>query len=394
MSNRWETFGEEIRKTVQDAVEHQDYEKLNEAITETVNQAVNTMKSGMKTARNEYRGYKTYSTKTNSGRTQTTVQKEKPVVLRTNQPSKIAALLQAIFGCSFGGIWLFATLIDLLVSALVGAGVVSAIFGSIFAGIGIFGLYVGIKGVKKLGMLRRFESYRLTLGSKEYCNVSELADKEGRSSEKVVKDLEYMIRNRWFVEGHLDKGKTCLMVTDAVYEQYRQLEQRKALEEQKPVEQSAVKQEKVFEKELSPEVRKVIELGDEYVRKIRKCNDDIPGEEISEKIDRMEHLVDRIFDRVEQNPKCVSDIQKLMDYYLPTTVKLLEAYADMDAQPTQGENIRTAKKEIEATLDTLNIAFEQLLDSLFQDTAWDVSSDISVLNTMLAQEGLKKKDFE
>ena len=79
-----------------------------------------------------------------------------------------------------------------------------------------------------------------------------------------------------------------------------------------------------------------------------------------------------------------------MDYYLPTTVKLLEAYAQMDAQPAGGENIQTAKREIEATIDTLNVAFEKLLDDLFLDTAWDISSDISVLNTMLAQEGLKE----
>ena len=56
-----------------------------------------------------------------------------------------------------------------------------------------------------------------------------------------------------------------------------------------------------------------------------------------------------------------------MDYYLPTTVKLLEAYAEMDAQPVGGENIQTAKREIEATLDTLNVAFEKLLDSLWYD---------------------------
>ena len=59
----------------------------------------------------------------------------------------------------------------------------------------------------------------------------------------------------------------------------------------------------------------------------------------------------------------------------------------------QGENILSSKKEIEDTLDTLNMAFEKLLDDLFQDTAWDVSSDISVLKTMLAQEGLTENDF-
>ena len=83
----------------------------------------------------------------------------------------------------------------------------------------------------------------------------------------------------------------------------------------------------------------------------------------------------------------------MMSYYLPTTVKLLDAYADMDVQPVQGENITTAKKEIEATLDTLNLAFEKLLDEIFKDMAWDVSTDISVLHTLLAQEGLTKDDF-
>ena len=70
------------------------------------------------------------------------------------------------------------------------------------------------------------------------------------------------------------------------------------------------------------------------------------------------------------------------------TVKLLKVYAEMDAQPVHGETIENSKQEIEATLDTLNIAFEKLLDDLFEDTALDVSSDISVLNTLLAQEGL------
>ena len=89
----------------------------------------------------------------------------------------------------------------------------------------------------------------------------------------------------------------------------------------------------------------------------------------------------------------VPELKKLMDYYLPMTVKLLNAYADMDAQPVQGETIQASKREIEATLDTLNLAFEKLLDSVFQDTAMDVSSDISVLQTLLAQEGLVEDEL-
>ena len=95
----------------------------------------------------------------------------------------------------------------------------------------------------------------------------------------------------------------------------------------------------------------------------------------------------------QKHPEIIPDLKKLMNYYLPMTVKLLDAYEEMDQQPVQGENIQASKKEIEDTLDTLNQAFEKLLDSVFQDTAWDVSSDISVLHTLLAQEGLTDDDF-
>ena len=77
-----------------------------------------------------------------------------------------------------------------------------------------------------------------------------------------------------------------------------------------------------------------------------------------------------------------------MNYYMPTTWKLLDSYRSFEKEPIQSENIRKTKKEIEETLDTINNAFETLLNDLFQSTAWDISSDISVLETMLAQEGL------
>ncbi len=77
-----------------------------------------------------------------------------------------------------------------------------------------------------------------------------------------------------------------------------------------------------------------------------------------------------------------------MDYYLPITVRLLEAYRDLDSQPIQGDNIISSKREIESTLEILNDALEKLLDSIFRDAAWDVSTDARILQTMLAQEGL------
>lgn len=395
-----EKFGEDIRRTVQDAIENQNYEKLNQVIMNTVSQATEAVANGIK--QTKHRGYKFYTTDfeyaKRSREDSVNKTKQAPVVIEIKTPSKTRNIVAAVLGYSFGIYELYQLIIAMIARLIVNNSIGSIIiilYGILSGALSALGFGIGIRGTKNIYRIERFKVYLSALGSKEYCNLSDLALKVEKPIQTVLKDLEYMIKKKWLKQGHLDTGKTCLMVTDKMYEQYCQLEQQrtdeqKAIKEREEREQKFKDEQIAAGKQLSPEVQKVIDQGDEYLRKIRKCNDDIPGEEISEKIYRIEILVDRIFDRVEQNPKCVSDIRKLMDYYLPTTIKLLEAYAQMDAQPVGGENIQTAKREIEATLDTLNVAFEKLLDDLFQDTAWDVSSDISVLNTMLAQEGLKE----
>ena len=123
-------------------------------------------------------------------------------------------------------------------------------------------------------------------------------------------------------------------------------------------------------------------------------NDRIPGVEVSNKIFKIEDLTGRILKRVEEHPSSVEDIKQLMKYYLPMTIKLLTAYAEMDEQQVKVENIDKSKHEIENVLDSLNGAFSKLLDDLYKDTAWDISSDVSVLNAMLKREGLKGNDFD
>lgn len=406
-SQDWERFGEEIRSTVQDAVENQNYDKLNQMITDTINQAVNTVANGVKNAANSSQtkqgGYKTYTTdfdhdkkrsaepKKAAGMQYTNRRQEtKPAVpFETNTPSIAGPVLKMTLGYTFTIVAFVFFIVFLVMGTVFSGGFYIGVL--IFWLVFIACLTVGLTGTRTMLQIKRFKEYIKAIGTKEYCNISDLSARVGKSDKFVVKEVEGMIKNRWFCQGHLDRQKTCLMVTDRMYEQYCQLEQQKLLEQQEAKRRELLQTEQQkAQSALPPEVRKVLEQGEAYLQKIRACNDAISGEEISEKIARIEMLVDKIFDRVEQEPKCVADIRKLMDYYLPTTVKLLEAYAQMDAQPAGGENIQSAKKEIEATLDTLNTAFEKLLDSLFQETAWDVSSDISVLNTMLAQEGLKE----
>lgn len=421
MANQeWDRFGEEIKRTIQEAVESRNFDQLSRTISRTINDAVNSVTWNAKKYSNtsseqrwgnyEYRESGTqnnqnqdYQNQGNAGSktgySYTYGQSRNSVILYDKKGmSTSGSVATAALGYTFFGIGTVSAvmaLIFLMVFEQYFAGFLIWLILSLLVAVP-FGI-MGISGTRSYKCKGRFKTYLRKLDGRECCNITELADGVGKSTQEVVKDLESMIRKRWFRQGHLDRQKTCIIVTDRMYREYLQLEtqkqnyqeQLKQDDIQRQMNQRAAEQEQNERmKKLDPEVRKVIEQGETFVYKIRQCNDAIPGEEISAKISRMELIVARIFDRVEQNPACVGDIRKLLEYYLPTTVKLLEAYEEMDAQPVYGENIQTAKKEIEATLDTLNAAFEKLLDNLFQDTAWDVSSDISVLNTMLYQEGL------
>lgn len=247
-----------------------------------------------------------------------------------------------------------------------------------------------VNGSCGLGLAKRFDRYVKCLQGSDYIDISRLAAYTHQKSESVIRDIKKMLTRGWFLEGHLDDNETCLMVSHEAYGQYIAAVKNAKIREEEKEKQKETESAK---KGLSAEAKAVIDKGQEYIKEIRRCNDEIPGEEISDKIYRMELLVKRIFEQAEAHPENISDLRKLMEYYLPMTIKLLNAYEELDRQPIQGGNIESSKKEIEETLDTLNIAFAKLLDNLFQDTAWDVSSDISVLEAMLAQEGLTKDDF-
>lgn len=411
MNNDWEHFGEEIKQTIQDAIDTKDYSRLNQMVSDTVNHAMDCVSAGIKNGgwyRDPKTGQPLYGNKKNTGSRSGAEnqgyrpnQESKMSEMRNysqNRPVpvtprylkgtsvKIGGTFLAATGAVFGltsVIFLIITLIGSVITAFdVVSGLIIGIFAVAFISFAVM-TYVGVDMVRTVG---RFRQYVSVLRDREFCDIKEIASATGRDVRKVLKDVKKMITKGWFCQGHLDEKESCLMVSEQAWNQYTAL--MEDMKQRKAEEQAAQKKMQEEYDRLSPEVQKIVQAGDEYVRKIKAANDAIPGEVISAKISRMELLVDRIFDRVEQNPDSVNDMRRMMDYYLPTTMKLLEAYEELDAQPVQGENIISSKKEIEDTIDTLNIAFEKLLDSLFQDTAWDVSSDISVLHTMLAQEGL------
>ena len=128
-------------------------------------------------------------------------------------------------------------------------------------------------------------------------------------------------------------------------------------------------------------------------RQLRQVNDAIPDPVMTAKISRLEDVSARIFALAKKDPDKKAQLQKFMDYYLPTALKLLNTYAQLSAQDVQGSNITEAKQSIERSMDLLITAFENQLDKLFASDALDVSTDIAALEGMLNLDGLTGGDF-
>lgn len=144
----------------------------------------------------------------------------------------------------------------------------------------------------------------------------------------------------------------------------------------------------------NPEIDKMIADGDKAVSEMRRLNDAIKDPKISAQIDRLEAVSLRIFSAVKEDPKKLPQIRRFMDYYLPTTLKLLNAYDRMGEAGVEGENIAGTRSRIDAVMDTLVSAYDKQLDALFADEALDVATDITVMENLLRQEGLgEEKPF-
>ena len=138
----------------------------------------------------------------------------------------------------------------------------------------------------------------------------------------------------------------------------------------------------------SPELDELIRQRDLALSEMHRLNDSIEDPKISAQIDHMEAVTAKIIAHVVEHPRKLPQIRKFLNYYLPTTLKLLNAYDRMSSQGVEGQNISGTMERVESMMSNIVTAFERQLDSLFGDQALDISTDITVLENMMAREGL------
>lgn len=392
-SKEMKDLQENIRNTVEDKLE--DVRRSAKEAAEYMNRSAEIQRENLARRMNrekgrEAGGLKVYEEKPK----QTPVpygKRQLPVARRPK--GRAAGVLLTVFGtCGAVAGWTAALFgySMFLAGGILQAALLPSSFAAVFAGICTAAAMAG--GVIR-HRVRRFKNYIKTMGAKDFYSIEGLADAVRKKEKFVIKDLKRMIRKGWFKEGHLDEQETCFMLTDESYQMYQ--EAQKELERRKEEAERLAREQELLENDpVRKQLKVTIEEGKEYIRRIREINDDIPGEEISNKLYRLERVCTKIFEHIEDNPEKLPDIRKFMSYYLPTTLKLVQTYHEFSEQPVQGANIMNAKKEIEEMLDGINQAFEKMFDKLFEDDAMDISTDISVLSMMLAQEGLLEDEFK
>ncbi len=137
-----------------------------------------------------------------------------------------------------------------------------------------------------------------------------------------------------------------------------------------------------------PQIAALKRERDDALKEMRRLNQSIQDEALSLQIDRIEAATRKIFQVVMEKPEKKSELRTFLNYYLPTTLKLLREYEHMTDLGISGQNVDASRKKIAGMMDTVVIAFERQLDALFSDSAMDISADVTVLEQMMQQQGL------
>ena len=382
----YSNLGNQIKNLVTDAISNMDYDQLNKNIGKTVGQALEEMKKGMDFAVNAKPSSK-------EAKPVPKIKKEQDFPMNLKPISNKQSVLRigfGIIGCGTSAIISAAMLLwgsfwNGLTGAQMGPSLIASGV-SFLVAVGFLGLVRN--GMQIRGRKKRLDNYLALMDGKAYADLKILSTETKDSLKLVRKDFECLIKSGVFPEGVLNMEKTYFMGNKTLYNQYLISLQERAKREE------TLKLKEAREDSLDESVKEAVKKGREFISHIREANLRLPAEVISKKLDRLELITEKIFGRVTEKPGQLPQIRRFMEYYLPTTQKLVVAYETFENEPLVTENIQKSKKEIENTLDTINDAFEALYDNLMEEDIMDLSSDISVLNTMLAQEGLKKDNLK
>ena len=224
-------------------------------------------------------------------------------------------------------------------------------------------------GLRKRNKVRRCRKYLAMLGSRTVISISALSSALGTSPAKVRDELSDMLDDGLYPLGYLDYGNDRLVLSG------------EGLSDPPPAQPEPPKEAPAKE---DPQAA--------VLQEIRAINSQIDDPKLSQQIDRIGVITAKVFEYQRSHPQKSPQLHSFLSYYLPTTLKILRAYAQLEDQEVEGENISAAMERIENMMDKVVEGFEKQLDQLFQGDALDITADVEVLERMLAKDGLSSQD--
>lgn len=233
------------------------------------------------------------------------------------------------------------------------------------------GAAMSVVGSRRHDRVMRCRTYAAMIGDLRRIDIDDLAAAIPTSYKKCVEDLNWMMGEGLLKGMYIDGSTRSLTYPDAKEEK---AQKKSVVTEMPPV--TAEGKEKIYPEEW----------------RIHRLNEEIADEYVSERMDRLESLTHKILAYAEAHPEKEESLRQFKNHYLPKTFNILESYARMERTGVEGGNISSAMKDVEEIMDKLVAGFENQLDSLYDDEALDVTTDISVLENMMKMEGLSDLD--
>jgi len=229
----------------------------------------------------------------------------------------------------------------------------------------------------------RYNVYEDILGFKSMEFVEDIALCSKQNETTVIKDLSKAIKQKLIPQGHFTNNNLVFMVSDSVYEKY--------------TEKPAI-YDRYFKKQLenrqrsktrTSRVNAILETGEQYIKKLNDFKTIIKDKTISNKIERLENVAVMIFHEIDVNPLTVNSLGVFLNYYLPTTEKLLETYVSINEKKADVPNLSKAKKEIENSFGTIIQSYEVILEKLYEEYEMDIASEVEAMEVVMQKETLQ-----
>ena len=262
------------------------------------------------------------------------------------------------------------------IPAAIQSGTIYAISTAIGALLG--GGCVLTSGILMRRAMQRYTAYLAIIGPNEAMEIETIAKKVGVKRKQAEQDLQKMIEKGYFGDtAYINKELGYIFMSSRADEELARAREAAMQKTREASKKEAVKQN--------------AEAYDQILAKIRDVNDRIPDEAMTEKINQIESITREIFRAVEQEPEKRGKIDRFMSYFLPTTLKLLESYANLERTNIAGKNISQSKKSIEIAMDTVVDGFKHQLDELYKSDAVSIETEVDVLTKMLNRETVTAK---